>query len=356
MGRVSVGADLHSPITPLGKRDKTLASTLGQTDVALAVLPMLQDNGSGLGGVHGRGASRTGVRRANISAEMISPAKGGRGGDVVPPQPFLKWAGGKRQLLPQLLARMPASFRRYHEPFLGGGALFFALAASGHPGARGACLSDVNPELVNAYTIVRDQVETLIHLLGAFRNEEDFYYEVRAQDPRRLEPVQRAARLIYLNKTCFNGLFRENRNGHFNVPFGRYRNPLICAPNELRAASRALRGAHIERRPFTDALGAAEAGDFVYCDPPYAPVSRTASFTTYSGGGFDEAEQRRLAERVRELGASGVHVLVSNSWVPLTQELYDGLRVEQVLAGRAINSRGDRRGKVPELLAAAGPA
>jgi DNA adenine methylase len=307
-----------------------------------------------------RGASAAAVRRANISAEMISPARGaGAGGapaSTVAPRPFLKWAGGKRQLLPELLARLPGSFRRYHEPFLGGGALFFALAERGHEGARGAVLSDVNPELVNAYQVVRDRVETLITLLGAFRNEEEFYYEVREQDPSRLDPVQRAARLIYLNKTCFNGLFRENRHGRFNVPFGRYRQPLICAPNELRAASKALRGASIERRPFEAALELASPGDFVYCDPPYAPISRTASFTGYTGGGFDETAQRRLADRVRALGDAGVHVLVSNSWVPLTQSLYDGLRVEKVLASRAINSRGDRRGKVPELLAAAGPA
>lgn len=304
---------------------------------------------------HKVNASVGGPGHANISAEMISPTRGGLG-DVVAPRPFLKWAGGKRQLLPELLARMPRSFRRYHEPFLGGGALYFALAGQGHEGVRGALLSDKNPELVNAYRIVRDQVETLIYLLGAFRNEEDVYYAVRAQDPARLDPVQRAARLIYLNKTCFNGLFRENRRGHFNVPFGRYKSPLICAPNELRAASRALRGADIEVRSFEQALALPEAGDFVYCDPPYAPVSRTASFTGYTGGGFDEAAQRRLADLVRGLGTGGVNVLVSNSWVPLTCELYDGLRVEQVLAGRAINSRGSGRGKVPELLASTGPA
>jgi DNA adenine methylase len=258
--------------------------------------------------------------------------------------------------LPELLGRLPHSLGRYHEPFLGGGALFFALSGRGalHGGAR---LSDINPELVNAYQVVRDRVETLIHLLSAFRNEEEFYYLVRAQDPQGLDPIQRAARLIYLNKTCFNGLFRENRRGHFNVPYGHYATVQLCAPSELRAASRALRGVSIEVSSFSTLADSAQPGDFVYCDPPYAPVSRTASFTSYSSGGFDEAAQRRLAEMVVALGERGVSVLLSNSAVPLTLSLYEHPRchVEQVYAKRAINSRGDRRGPVPELLVATGP-
>ena len=310
------------------------------------------------------------------------------------PRPFLKWAGGKRQLLPELLGRLPQGFGRaagralggaepragallsgslashlagqgavaaaggrYHEPFVGGGALFFALSGRGelHPG--GARLSDINPELINAYQVVRDRVETLIVVLEAFRNEEEFFYQVRGQSPDTLDPIERAARLIYLNKTCFNGLFRENRRGHFNVPFGHYPSPHFCAANELRAASRALRGVTIEVSPFTTLAEVARPGDFVYCDPPYAPVSRTASFTSYTSSGFNEAAQRQLAELVAELGRRGVNVLLSNSAVPFTLELYKskGCHVEQIYAKRAINSRGDRRGKVPELLVAAGP-
>lgn len=311
-------------------------------------------------------------------------------GAVGGPRPFLKWAGGKRQLLPELLSRLPDGFGRpagranqltgplpagqwasqlagqgllgdaggrYHEPFVGGGALFFALSGRGdlHPG--GARLADINPELINAYQVVRDRVETLIVLLEAFRNEEEFFYQVRGQSPHALDPIERAARLIYLNKTCFNGLFRENRRGNFNVPYGHYPSPHFCAPNELRAASRALRGVTIEVSPFTSLAEVARPGDFVYCDPPYAPVSRTASFTSYSSGGFNEAAQRQLAELVAELGTRGVNVLLSNSAVPFTLELYKskGCHVEQIYAKRAINSRGDRRGKVPELLVAAGP-
>ena len=167
--------------------------------------------------------------------------------------------------------------------------------------------------------------------------------------------MQRAARLIYLNKTCFNGLFRENRRGHFNVPYGHYATPHFCAANELRAASRALRGVTIEVSPFSALAECAQPGDFVYCDPPYAPVSRTASFTNYSSGGFDEAAQHQLADLIVELGHRGVSVLLSNSAVPFTQALYARCHVEQVYAKRAINSRGDRRGPVPELLVAAGP-
>jgi DNA adenine methylase len=270
-------------------------------------------------------------------------------------RPFVKWAGGKRQLLPEILSRLPGGIARYHEPFVGGGAVFFALAGRGLLTPGRARLADINVELVNAYQVVRDRVETLILLLGQFRNEEDFYYEIRAQEPARLDPVQRAARLLYLNKTCFNGLFRENRQGRFNVPYGHYRDPQFLRPNDLRAASRALRGVAIEQSPFEALEALVEPGDFVYLDPPYAPVSRTASFTSYSAGGFDDDAQRRLAAVVTRLGERGVNVLLSNSAVPFTFELYRGLHVETVLAGRAINSRGDRRGKVPELLVAAGP-
>ena len=272
-----------------------------------------------------------------------------------PARPFVKWAGGKRQLLPDLLHRVPQSFRHYHEPFVGGGALFFSLCEQQRLDGKAVRLTDINVELINTYRIVRDRVETLISLLSTFKNDERFYYSIRALDPKQLEPVQRAARFIFLNKTCFNGLFRENRQGRFNVPFGHYKQAQICAPNDLRAASFALRGVCLEVASFKDIEAACQSGDFVYCDPPYAPVSRTASFTAYNGGGFGDEDQQRLADVVRVLGERGVHVLLSNSAVPLTYALYRELHVEEVLARRAINSRGDRRGRVPELLVAAGP-
>lgn len=275
-----------------------------------------------------------------------------------PPRPFLKWAGGKRQLLSELLPRLPATFGRYHEPFVGGGALFFALVEQGRLSPRGARLADINAELVNAYLVVRDRVETLIVLLGEFRNEESFYYQVRAQDPSLLDPVQRAARLLYLNRTCFNGLFRENRCGKFNVPFGRYRNPQFLRPNDLRVASQALRGVCIERGAFEDIEHLASPGDLVYFDPPYVPLTKTSSFTAYSRGGFDEQAQRRLAAQIDTLGQRGVHVVASNSSAQLVHQIYGALpvRIEPVLASRAINRCPDRRGKVTELLISAGPA
>ena len=272
-----------------------------------------------------------------------------------PARPFVKWAGGKRQLLPDLLHRVPTSFRHYHEPFVGGGALFFALTEQSRLDGKGVRLTDINRELINTYQVVRDRVETLIALLSTFKNDEQFYYKIRALDLSKLDPVQRAARFVYLNKTCFNGLFRENRKGQFNVPFGHYKQAHFCAPNDLRAASRALRGVCLEVASFDEMGASCQPGDFVYCDPPYAPVSRTASFTSYNGCGFGDEDQQRLADVVRVLGERGVHVLLSNSAVPLTYSLYRELHVEEVLARRAINSRGDRRGHVQELLVAAGP-
>lgn len=289
-------------------------------------------------------------------AEPVLPAQ--------EPRPFLKWAGGKRQLLPELLDRLPWGLcsptgsghqPTYHEPFVGGGALFFALRAKGLIAPSKARLSDVNPELVNAYKTVRDRVEKLILCLSTFRNEQQFFYEVRRRPPGELNSLERAARFIYLNKTCFNGLYRENKRGEFNVPFGRYVAPRICAADELRAASSALRGVCIEVSSFDSLIDNVESGDFVYCDPPYAPLTPTASFTSYSRGGFSEEDQKLLAHIVVELGHRGASVLLSNSAVPLTRSLYKGLHVEQILAKRAINSRGDRRGPVAELLVAAGP-
>lgn len=271
------------------------------------------------------------------------------------PKPFVKWAGGKRQLLQDLLQRLPSSFQSYHEPFVGGGALFFALQEKRMLDDKLVRLTDINGELINAYQIVRDRVETLISLLSTFPNDSDFFYEIRALNPSNLDPIQRAARFVYLNKTCFNGLFRENSKGQFNVPFGRYKQVQICAPNDLRAASFALRKVAVEVASFDDIEHDCAAGDFVYCDPPYAPQSRTASFTKYHGSGFTEREQERLADWVCRLGLRGVHVLVSNSAVPLTLRLYRDLHIEKVLARRAINSRGDRRGPIHELLVAAGP-
>lgn len=258
--------------------------------------------------------------------------------------PFVKWVGGKRSLLPQLTARLPQRFNAYHEPFVGGGAVFFALQP------QVAVLADDNAELVNAYTVVRDEPERLIRHLRTHRAEEDYYYELRAKDPTTLEAVERASRLIYLNRTCFNGLYRVNSRGGFNVPFGRYKNPQICNEVGLRAASAALRGADLRNDSYEHVLETARRGDFVYFDPPYHPVSATANFTSYTAGAFSERDQRRLAEVYRTLADRGCKVMLSNSDTPLIHELYAGFHVDIVAAPRLVNRDASKRGPVNEVL------
>ena len=268
------------------------------------------------------------------------------------PRPFLKWVGGKGQLLDDLLARVTAAvpFGRYHEPFVGGGALFFELARQGQLGRKRAYLSDNNTNLMDTYRAVKDNVEEVIDLLIAHkaRHSEEYYYLVRSTVPESLP--ERAARIIYLNKTCFNGLFRENSKGGFNVPFGRYKNPMICDAENLRACAETLKKATIETRPFETVLDHANPGDLVYFDPPYVPLSKTSSFTSYDKAGFGEEDQRRLAEMFTQLDRKGVHVLLSNSKTDLVDELYRDYMIEAVFATRSVNNRGDRRGKIAEAL------
>jgi DNA adenine methylase len=246
--------------------------------------------------------------------------------------------------MPTLAARVPQRFNTYHEPFVGGGAVFFALQPDK------SSLSDDNAELVNAYKTVRDDVENLIRHLRTHQAEEDYYYELRAKDPTKLDPIERASRLIYLNRTCFNGLYRVNSKGGFNVPFGRYKNPQICNELGLRAASSALQGVRVERRNYEHVLETAKRGDFLYFDPPYHPVSATANFTSYTAGAFSEADQRRLADAFRELADRGCKVMLSNSDAPLIRELYADFHVETVSAPRLVNRDASKRGPVNEVL------
>ena len=265
-------------------------------------------------------------------------------------KPFLKWAGGKTQLLPELVSRMPERFGTYHEPFLGSGALFFHLRAEGR--ITNAKLSDVNPELINAWTVLRDDPGSVIFELEAMedRVSEEDYYTVRATDPTDLNQTERAARMIYLNRLCFNGLYRVNRKGAFNVPFGRHKNPRICDRDNLLAVSRALQGVEIGLESFESSMARAEPGDFVYCDPPYDPVSQTSSFTSYSKGGFGEREQKQLYAEFTKLAARGVHAMLSNSDTPLIQMLYFSHDVNVVAAKRSINCVGGKRGAVREVI------
>ena len=270
------------------------------------------------------------------------------------PRPFLKWAGGKSQILPLLLQHVPPSFHTYHEPFLGGGALFFALVRLGR--IRQAVLADANRELIETYRAVRDHVETIIRLLATYPYDRDFYYRIRAADPTALSPPERAARMIYLNRTCYNGLYRVNRKGQFNVPFGRYKNPRILDAENLRAVARALRHAELLHESFETTLDRAQPGDFVYFDPPYHPVSRTADFTAYHRDGFGPEQQTRLAEIARALAEKGVFVLLSNSATPFILNLYrKGFRIRRIPARRYINRKGPGRTGWEELIIDSGP-
>jgi DNA adenine methylase len=275
--------------------------------------------------------------------------KGGKN-RVRAPSPFLKWAGGKRQLLREILEAAPARMTTYYEPFVGGGAVFFALAAERR--FERAVLADANHELILCYQALRDDVDGVIAELRAHRHRRNHYYAVRARNPEELAPPARAARLIYLNRCGYNGLYRVNSRGEFNVPFGRYRNPTICDGEGLRAVARALQGVELVCRDFEDTIAEAQRGDFVYLDPPYLPVSRTSNFTGYARAGFSFEDQRRLAAALRRLGQRGVAALLSNSDCADTIKLYKGqpLKLGRVVARRAINSVSTGRGPVGELL------
>lgn len=265
-----------------------------------------------------------------------------------PALPFLKWVGGKRQLLHAILAAAPREMRTYYEPFVGGAAVFFALSAERR--FKQAVLADANDELIRCYQAVRDDVEAVIKQLKRHAYDRDHYYRVRELDPATLAPAARAARLIFLNKTGFNGLYRVNSKGGFNVPFGRYSNPLICDELNLRAVSAVLQRTELLCQDFAATVADATPADFVYLDPPYVPVSRTASFTAYAQGRFLADGQERLATLLRCLGERGVPALLSNSYCATTRNLYKGLPQQKIAARRAVNSDAGGRGDVSELL------
>jgi DNA adenine methylase len=261
-------------------------------------------------------------------------------------RPVLKWAGGKTQLLAAILECLPKRIDTYFEPFIGGGAVFFALAREHR--FEHAVIADKNADLVGVYLALQKDVDALIRKLQSFEHSEKEYYRVRGARPRGL--VARAARVIYLNKTGYNGLYRVNRSGEFNVPFGRYKNPKICDEENLHAAARALEGVTILEADFEEVCARAKKGDAVYLDPPYVPVSKTSSFTAYDRHPFGQAEQQRLLQVFADLHARDVTAVLSNSFTPETEKLYEGWRAQRVKMARAINSRGSARGPVHELL------
>ncbi len=264
-------------------------------------------------------------------------------------RPLLKWAGGKRGLVERILGLFPDSHPAsvYHEPFMGGGAVFFSLEPE-----RGS-VNDINPRLMNFYRVVRDSPEELIEVAGGYNYDKEEYYSHRTRfNERPSNPVEDAALFLYLNKTAYNGLYRVNSKGEFNVPFGRYSDPTIVYPRRIMKASKLLREVNIRCGDFLYLLETAEAGDLCYLDPPYVPVSGTAHFTDYSAGGFTEDDQRRLRDMCVELDARGVIFVQSNSDTGLVRSLYEGagFRLEKVKTLRMISSKVSSRSKGRDLL------
>lgn len=264
-----------------------------------------------------------------------------KGMQIIDPKPFVKWAGGKRQLIDVLIANVPKKYNTYIEPFVGGGALFFVLRP------QKAVISDINAELINAYKVVKNKVNDLLASLKRQKNEEEYFYKIRAVNPQMLTQVQRASRFIYLNKTCFNGLYRENSKGEFNAPFGRYKNPNIADASNLYAVSRYLKSEKIKiyNQDYTATTLMAKKGDFVYFDPPYHPLSSTASFTKYTKGDFTAKDQEKLSKVFKTLAKRGCHVMLSNSNTDFIKSLYKGYKIIEIEANRFINCKAEKRGK-----------
>ena len=262
--------------------------------------------------------------------------------------PIVKWVGGKRQLMFELLKNMPKSYNRYFEPFIGGGALFFELQP------ELAYISDMNEELINLYSVVRDNVYELIDDLSKHEVSKEYFLEIRNIDRTKkyaeLSDVERASRFIYLNRTCFNGMYRVNSQGQFNVPFGHYKNPRIIDENNLLNCSELLKKTEIKCADFSEILTKVQKGDFVYFDPPYVPLNETSSFTSYTKDGFDIDMQFKLRDVCDELDSKGVKFMLSNSDTKLVNELYANYDIKKVFASRQINANANGRGKIAEVL------
>jgi len=266
------------------------------------------------------------------------------------PKPFLKWAGGKTQLLPEIIKHVPDNIDRYCEPFLGGGAVFFELV--NRKLIKEAILSDINWELIHTWTAVQASIDKVIVELKKKKNDKDFYYEERSKNYTMMKHEEAAARMLYLNKTCFNGLYRVNKKGKFNVPFGKYKNPNFCNEELLQNASKCLRENNVTIfcNDFENIENWVTPESFTYIDPPYIPLSTTANFTSYTSGGFSLKHQEALAALMFRFKKRGIKALLSNSDCETTRILYNGLNIFTVEAKRRINRDGTKRGKVTELL------
>lgn len=271
-------------------------------------------------------------------------------------QPFIKWVGGKRGLLSQILEKLPKQFENYHEPFLGGGAVFFELFSRGLLKDKKVYLSDINAELINTYLVVKNNPNKLINNLEEFKknHNKEFYYQTRELDRQEnfkyLSDIQRATRFIYLNKTCFNGLYRVNKKGYFNTPIGSYKNPNIADKDTILSASEALQNAIILNQPFHKVINNANKNDLVYFDPPYYPFNLTSSFTAYHENEFLDDKQKELFSIFEELDRKKCLVLHSNSDTEFIKNLYKKYDINFVQANRFINSKSSGRGKINEVL------
>ena len=268
--------------------------------------------------------------------------------DMREPKPFVKWAGGKRQLITQLIQFSPPKFENYYEPFLGGGALFFKLSMLGK--IKQAYLNDSSKVLIDAYKTIKEKPIELINELknSKYKNSQENFLKIRAEQPTNL--IDATARFIYLNKTAFNGLYRVNSNGGFNVPFGKYKNPNILDEKNILSVSRALQKDELTCMDFEQAVSSAKKHDLIYFDPPYQPINKTASFTNYTKENFTEKDQERLAKLFKVLDRKGCFVMLSNSYAPLILDLYTGFQFHTVKATRMINCKAEGRGKIKELI------
>ena len=264
--------------------------------------------------------------------------------------PFLKWAGGKRQLLPEIRKYLPNKFTTYYEPFLGAGAVLFDIQPSK------AIVNDINSDIINVYEVIKNNLDDLIEDLKTHKNESDYFYGIRELDRtnefKEMSNIKKASRIIFLNKTCFNGLFRVNNQGQFNVPFGRYKNPNIINEITLKSISKYLNNNNIKilNSDFVDSVKNIRENGFVYFDPPYDPISDSSSFTGYTLNGFNKDEQIRLKKLCDKLNDKGCKFLLSNSATPFILDLYKDYEINIVKASRSINSVGSGRGKINEVL------